>query len=132
MKNFLYCYDGDQQIDPSEIELEQGEVISVTDTEGEQHTGNELKVLTPRDFLYVKDLDLPLSVGDVIYLDNQSHQEWKVRHGWYAVDGNPAICGWYLESIPAGRVRSLYQKDLRYLTIKESQITIVPPEIVKE
>lgn len=132
MKNVLFCYDGDQQIDPVSLTLDQGEVVDIVDTEEIHHTGDNLVVLTPRDFIYVKDLDIPLSVGDVIYLDNQSHQEWKVRHGWYEVDGNPAICGWYLESVPAGRVRSLYQKDLQYLTVKTSQITIVPPELVKE
>lgn len=132
MKNLLFCYDGDQQVDPVTLDLEQGEVVKITDTEDIEHTGADLVVLTPRDFVYVKDLDLPLSVGDEIYLDNQSHDVWKVRHGWYSVDGNPAICGWYLESVPAGRVRSLYLKDLQYLTIKTSQITITPPELVKE
>lgn len=132
MKNILYCYDGEQQLDPNTLMVDQGEVINIIDTEGEPHTGDGLVVLTPRDFIYVKDLDLPLSVGDIIYLDNQSHQEWKVCHGWYSVDGNPAICGWYLESVPAGRIRSLYQKDLQYLTIKTSQVTIVPPRPVKE
>lgn len=132
MKNVLFCYDGDQQIDPITLTLNQGEVITITDTEDVTHTGDNLVVHTPRDFVYVKDLDIPLSVGDEIYLDNQSHDAWKVCHGWYAVDGNPAICGWYLESIPAGRVRSLYLKDLQQLTIKTSQITIVPPELIKE
>lgn len=132
MKNLLFCYDADQQIDPVTLDIEQGEVVKIVDTDGVEHTGTNLVVLTPRDFVYVKDLDIPLSVGDEIYLDNQSHDAWKVCHGWYAVDGNPAICGWYLESIPAGRVRSLYLKDLQRLTIKTSQITIVPPELIKE
>lgn len=132
MENILFCYDGEQQIDPVLLAVDQGKVITITDTDDVEHTGGNLVVLTPRDFVYVKDLDLPLSVGDEIYLDNQSHDVWKVCHGWYAVDGNPAICGWYLESVPAGRVRSLYLKDLQHLTIKTSQITIVPPELIKE
>lgn len=132
MKNVLYCYNEEQQIDPSDIVLEQGIVKSIIDTNDVVYKGKDIVVLTPRDFIYVKDLDLPLSLGDEIYLDNQSHQIWEVCYGWYEVDGNPAICGWYLKSIPAGRIRSLYLKDLQNLTIRTSSLTIIPPAQVQE
>lgn len=132
MENVLYCYDQDLQVDPKTIELDKGVVQTIVGLNGEEHTGKELSVLTPRDFIYVKDLDLPISVGDEIYLDNQTHDVWRVCHGWYSVDGNPHICGWYLESVPAGRIRSLYLKDLQHLTVRTSRITIVPPDLVKE
>lgn len=132
MDNILYCYSNDKQIDPKSISLEQGMVTKIIDSEDEEYEGADSMVLTPRDFIYVKDLDIPLSVGDEIYLDNQSHQVWKVCHGWYEVDGNPAICGWYLESVPAGRVRSLYLKDLNNLTIRKTSVTLIPPSPIKE
>ena len=106
----------DRQIEPMTIDLHQGIVTQVTDAYENEYEGDNVQILTPRDFIHVPDLDLPLCIGDEIYLDNQSRQRWTVRYGWYEVDGNPAICGWYLESIPAGRVRSLYLKDLDNLT----------------
>lgn len=128
MDAVLYCYDGDKQIDPKRITLNQGVVTQILSVNGEEHTGRELSVRTPRDFIYVKDLDIPLNVGDKIYLDNQSHQVWEVCYGWYSVDGNPSICGWYLTSIPAGRIRSLYLKDLGHLTMRTTELTITPPD----
>lgn len=132
MENILYCYNEEHQIDPAIIQLNQGIISEVTDTESVTYPGKEVTILTPRDFIYVKDLDIPLSIGDEIYLDNQSHQVWEVCHGWYEVDENPAICGWYLKSVPAGKIRSLYLKDLQNLTIRTSSTTIKPPLEVKE
>lgn len=103
------------QIDAVQLEVSQGEVLSALDTLDETHTN--VAVLTPRDFVYIPDLDINLTVGDEIYLDNQSTQKWTVRQGWYEVDGNPAIYGWYLESVPVGRIRSLYLKDVNNLTM---------------
>ena len=78
------------------------------------------------------DLDQSLTVGDEIYLDNQSLQKWTVRRGWYSVDDNPAIYGWYLESIPVGTVRSLFLKDFNSLTFVTPKTeftlpTVLPP-----
>ena len=116
----IYAKDLDTglEIDPATLTVNQGVVSSVTDAAGEVYT--DVAIYTPRDFLYIPDLDLNLKVGDVIYLDNQSRQKWTVRQGWYEVDGNPAIYGWYLESIPVGRVRSFYLKDINNLTVAAS------------
>lgn len=116
-------YEG-RQIDPSVISVSEGVVTAVTDTQGDTYLGERVAIITPRDFVYVADLDIQLTVGDEIYLDNQSRQKWTVRQGWYSVDGNPAIYGWYLESIPVGQVRSLYLKDLDHLTVATTQFQI--------
>lgn len=114
----LYVFDIDEgvQIDPASMTLSQGEITSVVGTDEVTRPGSVIEVKTPNDFIHVPDLDLNITVGDEIYLDRDSHQRWTVRRGWYEVDGNPAIYGWYLESIPVGRIRSLYRKDLNSLT----------------
>ena len=106
----------DRQLDITDITVHNTVISSVVDSKQTTYLGDDLKVITPRDFLYVPDLDQNLTVGDEIYLDNQSIQKWVVRMGWYSVDDNPAIYGWYLESIPAGKVRSLFLKDFDSLT----------------
>lgn len=127
----LYVFDTDEgiQIDPASITLHQGEITSVTDTSGVERAGTVIEVKMPNDFIYVPDLDLNITVGDEIYLDRDSHERWTVRQGWYEVDGNPAIYGWYLESIPVGRVRSLYQKDLNSLTAATTLTSLSLPTV---
>lgn len=131
--NTLFIIDNqtERQIDPISASITQGVVTSVTDALGDTYEGSQISVLTPRDYITVTDLHQPLCVGDEIYLNNQSRQRWTVRHGWYEVDGNPAICGWYLESIPVGRVRSLYLKDLDSLTMATSKTAYTIPDTVK-
>lgn len=116
--NTLYVINrtGGIQIDPRTLNVSQGVVSSVIGADGVEYLGDWVLVLTERDFIHVPDLNQPLCVGDEIYLDNQSRQRWVVKRGWYSVDDNPAICGWYLESIPAGKIRSLHLKDLDNLT----------------
>ena len=105
----------DRQIDLTELTIRDTVVVAAKDADETAYLGTDLNIITPRDFLYVPDLDQNLTVGDEIYLDNQSLQKWTVRLGWYSVDDNPAIYGWYLESIPAGKVRSLFLKDFNSL-----------------
>lgn len=127
----LYVFDTGLgiQIDPAEINLEQGLITSVIDTAGDLHPGANIEVKTPRDFVYIDDLNLALTVGDEIYLDNQTLDKWTVRQGWYSVDGNPPIYGWYLESIPVGRIRSLYLKDKDSITMATPGTSLTLPDV---
>lgn len=120
----------DKQLDITDITVHDTVIASAVDSEQTTYLGDDLKVITPRDFLYVPDLDQNLTVGDEIYLDNQSIQKWVVRMGWYSVDDNPAIYGWYLESIPAGKVRSLFLKDFNSLTFVAPKTQFTLPEVV--
>lgn len=121
-----------RQIDPHVLTVSQGVVDMVVDANEENYPGSAVEILTDRDFIHVPDLNQPLCVGDEIYLDNQSTQRWVVRRGWYEVDGNPAICGWYLESIPVGRIRSLYLKDLNSLTFVTPKTQLQSPTRLRE
>lgn len=131
--NSVYIIDEDtsRQIDPHQISVEQGVVTEVKDTSNNSYPGDKVTLLTPRDFIHVADLNQPLYVGDEIYLDNQSRQKWVVHYGWYEVDGNLPICGWYLQSIPTGRVRSLYLKDLDNLTLVTPRVSFSTPDLVE-
>ena len=120
----------DKQIDLTELTIRDTVVVVAKDSDETTYYGNDIRIVTPRDFLYVPDLDQSLTVGDEIYLDNQSLQKWTVRLGWYSVDDNPAIYGWYLESVPAGKVRSLFLKDFNSLTFVTPKTEFTLPETI--
>lgn len=134
MKNILYCVDDNTstQLDIVELKMEGTVVSEVVDAAGDTHSGASVTIITDRDFLYVPDLDQSLSVGDQIYLDNQSRQRWEVKKGWYSVDDNPAIYGYYLSSIPAGKTRSLFLKDFNSLTFVTPKTQFTLPTILSE
>lgn len=134
MKNILYCVDDNTstQLDIVELKMEGTIVSEVVDATGDTHSGASVTIITDRDFLYVPDLDQSLSVGDQIYLDNQSRQRWEVKKGWYSVDDNPAIYGYYLASIPAGKTRSLFLKDFNSLTFVTPKTQFTLPTILSE
>lgn len=134
MKNVLYGVDDntDAQIDVTDIAIQNTVVAQVSDADGNVYPGDQVTLITDRDFLYVPDLDQSLSVGDQIYLDNQSHQRWEVKKGWYSVDDNPAIYGYYLSSIPAGKTRSLFLKDFNSLTFVTPKTQFALPTILTE
>ena len=120
----------DRQIDLTELTIRDTVVVSAVDADDNTYMGTDISIVTPRDFLYVPDLDQNLTVGDEIYLDNQSLQKWVVRLGWYSVDDNPAIYGWYLESIPAGKTRSLFLKDFNSLTFVTPKTEFTLPDVI--
>lgn len=132
MKNVLYGVDENTgvQIDVTSISVQDTVVAKVSDAEGNIYQGDRVTLMTDRDFLYVPDLNQSLSVGDQIYLDNQSHQRWEVKKGWYSVDDNPAIYGYYLSSIPAGKTRSLFLKDFNSLTFVTPKTQFTLPTLV--
>lgn len=134
MKNVLYGVDDNtgSQIDVTDIAILNTVVAQVSDADGNVYPGDQVTLITDRDFLYVPDLDQSLSVGDQIYLDNQSHQRWEVKKGWYSVDDNPAIYGYYLSSIPAGKTRSLFLKDFNSLTFVTPKTQFTLPTILTE
>lgn len=134
MKNVLYGVDDNTgaQIDVTDIAILNTVVAQVSDADGNVYPGDRVTLITDRDFLYVPDLDQSLSVGDQIYLDNQSHQRWEVKKGWYSVDDNPAIYGYYLSSIPAGKTRSLFLKDFNSLTFVTPKTQFALPTILTE
>lgn len=134
MKNVLYGVDDNTgaQIDVTDIALLNTVVAQISDADGNVYPGDQVTLITDRDFLYVPDLDQSLSVGDQIYLDNQSHQRWEVKKGWYSVDDNPAIYGYYLSSIPAGKTRSLFLKDFNSLTFVTPKTQFTLPTILTE
>ena len=134
MKNVLYGVDDNTgaQIDVTDIAILNTVVAQVSDADGNVYPGDQVTLITDRDFLYVPDLDQSLSVGDQIYLDNQSHQRWEVKKGWYSVDDNPAIYGDYLSSIPAGKTRSLFLKDFNSLTFVTPKTQFTLPTILTE
>lgn len=131
MKNVLYGVDENTgtQIDITNISVLDTVVAQVSDSGGNSYLGNQVTLITDRDFLYVPDLDQSLTVGDEIYLDNQTTQRWRVCKGWYSVDDNPPINGWYLESIPAGKIRSLFLKDFNSLTFVTPKTEFTLPAI---
>lgn len=131
MKNVLYGVDENTgtQIDITNISVLDTVVAKVSDAGGNSYLGNQVTLITDRDFLYVPDLDQSLTVGDEIYLDNQTTQRWSVCKGWYSVDDNPPINGWYLESIPAGKIRSLFLKDFNSLTFVTPKTEFTLPAI---
>ena len=134
MKNVLYGVDDNTgaQIDVTDIAILNTVAAQVSDADGNVYPGDHVTLITDRDFLYVPDLDQSLSVGDQIYLDNQSHQRWEVKKGWYSVDDNPAIYGYYLSSIPAGKTRSLFLKDFNSLTFVTPKTQFTLPTILTE
>lgn len=134
MKNVLYGVDENTgaQIDVTNIAVLNTVVAQVSDVDGNIYPGDQVTLITDRDFLYVPDLDQSLSVGDQIYLDNQSHQRWEVKKGWYSVDDNPAIYGYYLSSIPAGKTRSLFLKDFNSLTFVTPKTQFTLPTLLTE
>ena len=134
MKNVLYGVDDNTgaQIDVTDIAILNTVVAQVSDADGNVYPGDQVTLITDRDCLYVTDLDQSLSVGDQIYLDNQSHQRWEVKKGWYSVDDNPAIYGYYLSSIPAGKTRSLFLKDFNSLTFVTPKTQFTLPTILTE
>ena len=134
MKNVLYGVDENTgaQIDVTSISVLNTVVAQVSDADGNTYPGDQVTLITDRDFLYVPDLDQSLSLGDQIYLDNQSHQRWEVKKGWYSVDDNPAIYGYYLSSIPAGKTRSLFLKDFNSLTFVTPKTQFTLPTILTE
>ena len=134
MKNILYGVDENTgaQIDVTSISVLNTVVAQVSDADGNIYPGDRVTLITDRDFLYVPDLDQSLSVGDQIYLDNQSHQRWEVKKGWYSVDDNPAIYGYYLSSIPAGKTRSLFLKDFNSLTFVTPKTQFTLPTLLTE
>ena len=134
MKNVLYGVDDNTgaQIDVTNIAILNTVVAQVSDADGNVYPGDQVTLITDRDFLYVPDLDQSLSVGDQIYLDNQSYQRWEVKKGWYSVDDNPAIYGYYLSSIPAGKTRSLFLKDFNSLTFVTPKTQFTLPTLLTE
>lgn len=134
MKNILYGVDENTgaQIDVTSISVLNTVVAQISDADGNIYPGDQVTLITDRDFLYVPDLDQSLSVGDQIYLDNQSHQRWEVKKGWYSVDDNPAIYGYYLSSIPAGKTRSLFLKDFNSLTFVTPKTQFTLPTLLTE
>ena len=134
MKNVLYGVDENTgaQIDVTSISVLNTVVAQVSDADGNIYPGDQVTLITDRDFLYVPDLDQSLSVGDQIYLDNQSQQRWEIKKGWYSVDDNPAIYGYYLSSIPAGKTRSLFLKDFNSLTFVTPKTQFTLPTLLTE
>lgn len=136
MDNILYAVvkATNRQIAVASIVMSNSIVSEVVDTEDNHYAGTDILIFTDRDFLYVPDLDQCLCAGDEIYLDNQTTQRWRVCRGWYSVDDNPAIYGWYLESIPTGKVRSLFLKDFNSLTFvtPRTEFTLPTPIQVQE
>lgn len=134
MKNVLYgvVEDTQQQIDVVSLTVSNTVVMEVSDSTGMTYVGNDVRLITDRDFLYVPDLDQSLTEGDQIYLDNQSTQRWEVHKGWYSVDDNPAIWGWYLTSIPAGKTRSLFLKDFNSMTFVTPKTQFTLPTLFTE
>ncbi len=134
MKNVLYGVDENTgtQIDVTDVSVLNTVVAQVSDADGNTYPGDQVTLITDRDFLYVPDLDQSLTVGDEIYLDNQTIQRWRVCKGWYSVDDNPPINGWYLESIPAGKIRSLFLKDFNSLTFVTPKTEFTLPTIFTE
>ena len=134
MDDIVYCADKDtgKQLDAVSLTVDKGKVTEVTTADGSQYDGTDIRIFTEKDFLYVPDLDQCLCDGDQIYLDNQTIQRWRVRRGWYSVDDNPPIWGWYLESIPAGKIRSLFLKDFNSLTLVTPRTYFELPTQVSE
>ena len=134
MRNILYGIDNTTgtQLNLSTVTISNTVVSEVTDAEDNTYAGDSVTIITDRDFLYVPDLDQSLTVGDQIYLDNQSRQRWEVKKGWYSVDDNPAIYGYYLSSIPAGKTRSLFLKDFNSLTFVTPKTQFTLPTILPE
>jgi len=49
--------------------------------------------------LQIPQSDNFLSPGSKVKLGRFSQERWVVQFGWYSVNGNRPICGWYLHDI---------------------------------
>jgi hypothetical protein len=105
------------EVSAKTITLSNNSVVSVTDVEDKEYAVDEIDVLTPSDYIYIKDIGAMLYQDVKVHLTRFDYRPWRLKRGWYTVDGNPAINGWYLESLPPGQIRSLQQRDLSEIEI---------------
>jgi len=63
-------------------------------------------------FLDIPDLDIRLWAGSIVQLGRFNSDRWVVRCGWYAVNGNREVYGWYLVRHGDGMIKPLQRTDL--------------------
>jgi len=93
-----------------------GQVVGIQ-TEDNRVIESGFAIYTGRDFLKLEGVSTVIWEGSVIRLNKFDDSPWRVCKGWYAVNGNPEIWGWYLESIPAGQIRSIQLRDLATIEV---------------
>jgi len=110
-------------VDETEMELavkavyvDGGRVVGVQ-TVDNRVLRSGFSIYTGRDFLKLEGVSTLIYEGSVVRLSKFDDSPWTVRKGWYAVNGNPEIWGWYLESIPVGTIRSLQLRDLATIEV---------------
>ena len=62
--------------------------------------------------LQIPEYSLTIHEGDTIQIGKFDHMKWVANFGWYSVNGNKPICGWYLRDAITQEVRSLQYTDL--------------------
>lgn len=77
--------------------------------------------------LQIPNTDKILKPGYQVRLGRFNDTLWTVGFGWYAVNGNRPICGWYLSS-PSGVVKSLQSTDLSDIYV----IQVYCPPVVED
>jgi hypothetical protein len=97
-----------------------GRVVGIQ-TEDNRVIESGFAVYTARDFLKLEGVSTVVYEGNIVRLNKFDDSPWRVRKGWYSVNGNPEIWGWYLESIPAGQLRSIQLRDLATIEVIEGE-----------
>lgn len=69
--------------------------------------------------LIVPELDLTLTVGDIVRIGRFDMDTWKVQYGWYAWGGNRRVCGWYLRNNLTQAIKPLQYEDVEDIYIIE-------------
>lgn len=87
---------------------------------------NEMRLEVPmRDGIYI-------APGTKILLNRFENVVWLVGFGWYSVNGNRSICGWYLfmEENP-NIIKSIQLPDIYDIYLIQDNTSVDDPEIIE-
>lgn len=68
--------------------------------------------------LPIPALGIELEPGNKIKLGRFCTAQWIVQYGWYSIEGDRPVCGWYLtDALTAGKIKPLHLSDLDDINI---------------
>lgn len=88
---------------------------------------NEMKLEIPmRDGVYI-------SPGTRVLLNRFEDVVWVVGFGWYSVNGNRPVCGWYLFREDDNKVvKAIQMPDIYDIYLIKDNTNVEDPEIIEE
>lgn len=88
---------------------------------------NEMKLEIPmRDGIYI-------SPGTKILLNRFESIVWIVAFGWYSVNGNRPICGWYLYmKDDSSVIKSIQMPDIYDIYVIQDNTNVIEPVLLEE